>query len=86
MFIDADQIVMKSMGVDRIEKDRAFEKFMDPRVMPFIDPEAVVQDFVIDEYAGGDPDRYRTKQGQENLVNALLGQAQQGAPMTSASQ
>lgn len=79
MYIDADQIVMKSMGVDRIEKDRAFEKFMDPRVMPFIDPEAVVQDFVIDEYAGGDPDRYKTKQGQEDLVNALLGQAQQGA-------
>jgi hypothetical protein len=46
--------------------------------MPFIDPEAVVTDFVIDEYSDGDPDRYRAKAGNEELINALLSQAQTG--------
>ena len=78
MYIDADQIVMKSMGTDRLEKERAFEKLMDPRVMPFIDPEAVVTDFVIEEYSEGDPDRYKRKESQEELIEALLGQAQAG--------
>lgn len=75
MYINADQIIMKSTGVDRQEKDRAFEKLMDPRVIPFIDPEAVVTDFVIEEYSDGDPDRYRAKEGNEELINALLSQA-----------
>ncbi len=78
LYINADQIIMRSTGVDRQEKDRAFEKLMDPRVMPFIDPEAVVTDFVIDEYSDGDPDRYRAKAGNEELINALLSQAQTG--------
>lgn len=85
MYIDADQIVAKSMGMDRAEKDMAFEKLMDPRVMPFIDPETVVDDFVLEEYSDGDPDRYKKKQGQDELIQALLGQAGQGQPAQSAS-
>lgn len=73
MFVDADQIISRSVGTDRMEKDRAFERLTDPRVMPFIDPEAVVSDFVIEEYADGDPDRYKRKGSQQELVDALLG-------------
>lgn len=86
-YVDADQIVMKSMGADRLEKDQAFEKFMDPRALPFIDPEAVVQDFVIEEYGQGDPDRYKRKGGQEELIQALMAQAAPkpgGAPLPVA--
>lgn len=75
--ISADQIVMKSTGLDRQEKDRAFEKLMDPRVLPFVDPEAVVNDLVIEEYSDGDPDRFKKKGGQEELINGLLAQAGQ---------
>ncbi len=84
MFIDADQIVQKSMGTDRLEKDRAFEKLMDPRVLPFVDPEAVANDFVIEEYAQGDPDRYKKKGGSDELIDALLGQV--AKPAESPSQ
>lgn len=77
-YIDADQIVMKSMGTDRLEKERAFEKMMDPRVVPFIDPEQVVNDFVLEEYADGDPDKYKRKGGQDELIAAVLGQATPG--------
>lgn len=73
MFVDADKIVARSTGNDRSEKELAFERLTDPRVMPFTDPEAVVNDFVIEEYAGGDPDRYKAKKGQEEMMQSLLG-------------
>lgn len=73
VFIDADRIIARSMGTDRQEKELAFEKLTDPRVMPFTNPEAVVNDFVIEEYAGGDPDRYKAQKGQEEMMQALMG-------------
>lgn len=73
MFVDADKIVARSMGTDRQEKELAFERLTDPRVMPFTNPEAVVNDFVIDEYSDGDPDRYKAKKGQEEMMQSLLG-------------
>lgn len=82
MFVDADQIVLRSMGADKLEKQEAYERMMDPRAMPFVDVEAVVNDFLIEEYAGGDPERYKAKQGQEELIQALLAQAGQGQPVT----
>src|SRR3990167_7262287 len=71
--VNADQMVQRSMGTDRQEKDLAFGKMTDPRVMPFVDMEAVVQDFVIDEYGTGDPDRYKKKGDQIEMMNALAG-------------
>lgn len=75
MFVDADKIVSRSMGTDRQEKELAFERLTDPRVMPFTDPEAVANDFVIEEYSGGDPERYKAKKGQEEMMQSLLGMA-----------
>ena len=77
MAIDADKIVQRSMGTDRQDKELAFAKLTDPRVMPFTDPEAVINDFVIDEYSNGDPERYKRKQGQEQMMQSLLGLAGQ---------
>ena len=80
MFVDADKIVSRSMGTDRREKDIAFQRLMDPRVLPFVDPEAVVNDFVIEEYAKGDPDRYKSKKGQEELLTSLMSVAEKSSP------
>lgn len=80
MFVDADKIVSRSMGTDRQEKDLAFQRLTDPRVMPFTDPEAVANDFVIEEYAGGDPERYKAKKGQEEMMQSLLGLAGKEKP------
>ena len=76
--INADQIIMKSSGADKMAKNEAFEKLMDPRVMPFIDPESVVTDFVIDEYSDGNPDKYKRKGDNQELINSMLGQAGAG--------
>ena len=83
MFVDADKIISRSMGTERQEKDIAFQRLMDPRVMPFIDPEAVVTDFVIEEYAGGDPDRYKSKKGQEEMLASLMSVAGESKPSPS---
>ena len=85
MYIDADKIVQKSMGTDDMEKDMAFEKLMDPRILPFVDPEAVAEDFVIERYSNGDPTRYKRKEGQDEMIQALLGQAEGRTPLTEPS-
>lgn len=61
LWYDADQMVDKSMGADREEKLRAFNILTDPRVAPFTDQKAVVDDFAIEEYGGDDPDHYKAK-------------------------
>lgn len=60
-FVDTDELIQRSSGADMQRKNLAFERFMDPRVMPFIDQETVITDFVIDEYGGNDPDKYKKK-------------------------
>lgn len=60
-FVDVDDLIQRSTGADQQRKSVAFNIMMDPRVQPYIDSEAVVTDFVIDEYGGNDPDRYKRK-------------------------
>lgn len=75
MRVDPDKIVMKSTGSDRQEKLLAFNILTDPRVAPFTDQKAVVDDFAIEEYGGDDPDKYKTKQDPQNeMLNSMMGQ------------
>lgn len=78
MEVDADQIVAKSTGTDRQKKLLAFQMMTDPRVAPYTDPEAVVDDFVIDEFSDGDPERYKRK-GNSDMLNSVMGQPGMGA-------
>lgn len=73
MEVDADQIVSKSMGTDRQKNLLAFQMLTDPRVINYTDPEAVVDDFVIDEFSDGDPERYKRK-GNSDMLNSVMGQ------------
>lgn len=65
-FVDVDDLVQRTTGADQLKKQTAFNMMMDPRVMPFVDQETVVNDFVIDEYGGNDPDRYKKKGSTQN--------------------
>jgi len=76
MYVDADQIVQKSMGTDRDQSILAFNILTDSRVAPFTDQEAVVNDFVIDEFSNGNPDRYKRKGNlPDELLNGMMAQA-----------
>ena len=83
IYIDPNMIISRSMGTDAMRKDRAFNLLMDPRVIPYVNPQAVVDKFVLEEYSDGDPDEFKPKPGQQpqgqnpqqnsNLINSVMG-------------
>lgn len=79
-FVDADQMLTRSMGGDKQNKAEAFNMLTDPRVAPFVDLEAAANDLVIDEYGGNDPDRYKKKATGGDAQNAVLQQIMGGMP------
>lgn len=80
MSVNADQIVQKSMGNDRQETLLAFQMLTDPRVVEYTDKKAVVDDFVIEKFSDGDPDRYRAKEEpqMDQMLQAVMGGEQPG--------
>lgn len=82
--MDAQQIISRAMGTDSLKKERAFNLLTDPRVAPFVDQQAVVDKFVLDEYSDGDPDEFKKKDnGQNDMMNAIMGQQQGGGAQPS---
>lgn len=80
MYVDPDQIVNHAMGNNRMQKIAAFQMLSDPRVAPFVDMKTVVDDFVIEEWSDGDPDRYKAKGNVNDMMGAVMGQPGQGQP------
>lgn len=78
LFVDPDQIVNHAMGNSRLQKMAAFQMLTDPRVAPFTDQKNVVDDFVIEEFSDGDPDRYKAKGNVNDAMSAVMGQGQPG--------
>lgn len=68
VILDVDKMLEKSTGGDVQKKTTAFQWLTDPRVAPYTDPETVVDDFIIDTFTDGDPDRYKRKDGQQTGV------------------
>lgn len=83
VYIDPTQITSRAMGTDKLRNERAFNMLMDPRVMPFINPQAVVDKFVIDEYSDGDPDQFKRPEGHQNdMLNQIMGQQAPPQPIS----
>lgn len=77
LYIDPDMIISRAMGTDQLRKERAFSILTDQRVAQFIDQEAVVDKFVLEEFSDGDPDQFKKK--PEEISNEMLNQVM-GAP------
>jgi hypothetical protein len=86
LYVDPDQIVQKSMGTDQERNILAFNMLTDPRVAPFVDQKAVIEDFVVDQFADGDPDRYMAKQqpAPNPMLAAVMGN-NTGAPQQAGA-
>lgn len=76
LYIDPDMIVSRSMGTDQLKKERAFNMLTDRRVAPYVDQQAVVDKFVLEEYSDGDPDEFKPKQNPNDLLQAVMGGGQ----------
>ncbi len=73
LYIDPEMIVSRSMGTDQLKKERAFNILTDPRVAPFVDQQAVVDKFVLEEFSDGDPDQFKKEVNPNELLQSMMG-------------
>lgn len=86
MSMDVDKMIDRSVGADKRKKLEAFNVLTDPRVAPYTDQEAVIDDFVIDVFADGDPERYKKKGNPtQDMLGAVMGQSGQNPNPTGAA-
>lgn len=78
--VDADRIVAKSSGTDEQRGALALQVLTSPQVAPFVDMQNVVEDFAIEPFADGDPDRYKAKVDVNQMMQGVMG-GQGGQPM-----
>lgn len=88
-FVDADEILDRSLGADQARKERALAVLTSPAVAPFTDPKEVVDEFAIDVYGGNDPDRFKRKgtgsaDAMMGMMGAIRPTANQGGPKVGA--
>jgi len=72
MWVDADQIISKSMGTDEQRSALALQVLTSPMVAPFVNMENVVEDFAVEPFADGDPERYMKKQDPNDMLNQMM--------------
>lgn len=73
MFVDADKIVSRSMGTDQQRKLLAFQMMSNQVAAPYVDMKNVVDDFIIEPFSDGDPDRYMAKMDPNAMMGAVTG-------------
>lgn len=77
--VDADEIINHAAGNKRLQKTVAFQALSHPLVQPLTNWKNVVDDFVIEEYSEGDPDRYKIQGNTDELMSAMMSGGMQGA-------
>jgi len=78
LYIDPSQITSRSLGTDQLRKERAFNMLLDPRVSPYINIPEVVEEFVLKEFGGADPDKFKKspEEVESDLLNNVMGAEQ----------
>ena len=76
--ISADNIINNALGNNRMRKQIAFQAFSNPLVQPFTNWKNVVDDFVIEEYSDGDPDRYKAVGNVNDMMSSMMNSQQGG--------
>lgn len=76
IYIDPSQIMSRSLGTDQLRKERAFNMLLDPRVSPYINIPEVIDEFVLKEFGGADPDKFKKspEEVQNDMMNNVMGQ------------
>lgn len=74
LYIDPEMIISRSMGTDQLKKERAFNILTDPRVAPYINQQAVIDKYVLEEFSDGDPDEFKKEVDEDALMQAMMGQ------------
>ncbi len=75
LYIDPEMIISRSMGTDQLRKERAFNLLTDVRVAPYVNQQAVVDKFILEDYSDGDPDEFKKTAGdmQNDMLSQVMG-------------
>lgn len=74
-FVDADQIIMRSTGMDKQQKIQKLQMLKDPAVYPFVDAQALANE-VIEEWSESDPEKLKKKGDQLGaMMGGVMGQS-----------
>lgn len=79
-YMDATDITDTAMGNNKQKKLVAFQMFANPIVSPYVDMKEVVDEFVIEEYGGSNPDRFKVKGNVNAMMGAVVGPDGKPAP------
>lgn len=82
-YMDPVDVTDTALGNKKQKKMIAFQMFANPVVSPYVDMKEVVDEFIIEEYADGDPDRFKIKGNVNQMMGAVMGG---GAPNPQVSQ
>lgn len=78
-YIEPTDITDTAMGNTEQRDLRAFQMFANPLVQPYVDMKEVVDEFVIEKFSKGDPDRFKMKGNVNAMMGAIMGgEAQPG--------
>ena len=66
------------MGTDQLRNARAINILTSPQIAPYVDQQAVVDKFVLEEYSDGDPDQFKSKHPPGDMLNTAMGLQPQG--------
>ncbi len=78
-YVDPNQIMSRSLGTDQLRKERALNTMLRPEISPYINIPEVIDEFVLKEFGGADPDKFK-KSPEEIQQNMMLGQGAGGSP------
>jgi hypothetical protein len=77
MHVDPEQITASAVGSTRMKKMLNVQMLTSQFVYPFTDQKEIA-DYVIEEFSDGSPDRFKAKQGVNDMLSAVMGGGAEG--------
>ncbi len=72
-YCDPSQIMSRSLGTDQLRKERALNLLLDPRISPYVNIPEVVDEFILKEFGGADPDKFKKTPEQMQQEQQMQG-------------
>ncbi len=77
-YVDPNQIMSRSLGTDQLRKERALNTMLRAEISPYLNIPEIIDEFVLKEFGGADPDRFKLK--PEEIQQNMMMQEQGGQP------
>lgn len=72
-YMTPEDVIETALGNKKQKKMLAFQMFANPVVSPYVDMKEVVDEFIIEPFTDGDPDRFKIKGNVNQMMGAVMG-------------